>query len=335
MTNPLLDTSSLPRFDEIAPEHVVPAVEHLINRNRQQLDELLGNPKDAVFNDVVVPVEEMDHELNRVWSPVRHLQSVLGSKAWRDAYNDALPLLTDYGTELSQNARLQQAFAHVKTSFTGSSSDAARSVVDHALRDFHLAGVDLPDAEKSRFKTIMQELAAAQAAFEHNIQDASDAWILNIADDKELEGVPEHAVKRAADEAQKRQLEGWALTLDYPTYDAVMTHADNRELRRKLYRAWSTRASDQGESSEWDNSANIEKILALRHEAAGLVGFDNYADYSLATKMAASTDEVISFLRELASRARAAAEKELAELRDKSGAALEPCGKLQYVGLGF
>ena len=324
MTNPLLDTSSLPRFDEIAPEHVVPAVEHLINRNRQQLDELLDNPKDAVFNDVVVPVEEMGHELNRVWSPVRHLQSVLGSKAWRDAYNDALPLLTDYGTELSQNARLQQAFAHVKTSFTGSSSDAARSVVDHALRDFHLAGVDLPDAEKSRFKTIMQELAAAQAAFEHNIQDASDAWILNITDDKELEGVPEHAVKRAVDEAQKRQLEGWALTLDYPTYDAVMTHADNRELRRKLYRAWSTRASDQGESNGWDNSANIEKILALRHEAAGLVGFDNYADYSLATKMAASTDEVISFLRELASRARAAAEKELAELRDKSGAELEP-----------
>ena len=201
--------------------------------------------------------------MNRVWSPVRHLQSVLGSKAWRDAYNDALPLLTEYGTELSQNARLQQAFARVKTSLTRSSSDAARSVVDHALRDFHLAGVDLPDAEKSRFKAIMQELAATQAAFEHNIQDASDSWVRNITDHSELAGVPEHAVKRAADEAQKRQLEGWALTLDYPTYDAVMTHADNRELRRELYRAWSTRASDQGESGEWDNSANIEKILAL------------------------------------------------------------------------
>ena len=324
MTNPLLDTTSLPRFDDIAPEHVVPAVKHLISRNRRQLDELLGNTQDAAFDAVVIPVEEMDHELSRVWSPVRHLQSVLGSKAWRDAYNEALPLLTEYGTDLSQNTELQQAFTHVKASFADSTTESARSVVDHALRDFHLAGVDLPEAEKSRFKAIMQELAATQAAFEHNIQDASDAWLLHITDENELAGIPEQATRRAAEEAEKRGLDGWALTLDYPTYDAVMTHADNRELRQKLYRAWSTRASDQGEGDEWDNSSNIEKIMRLRHEAAGLVGFENYADYSLATKMAASTDQVISFLRELASRTRAAAERELDELRELAGIEIEP-----------
>ena len=324
MTNPLLDTSTLPRFDDIGPEHVVPAVEHLIDRNRRQLDELLGNAQDAGFEAVVVPVEEMDHELNRVWSPVRHLQSVLGSKAWRDAYNEALPLLTEYGTDLSQNAELQRAFAQVRASFADDVSASAKSVVDHALRDFHLAGVDLPEAEKSRFKAIMQKLAATQAAFEHNVQDAADAWLLHITDASELAGIPGQAVRRAADEARRRKLDGWALTLDYPTFDAVMTHADSRELRQKLYRAWSTRASDQGDDDRWDNSSNIDTILALRHEAAGLVGFDNYADYSLATKMAATTDEVVSFLRELASRTRTAAEKELAELRDLAGIELEP-----------
>jgi oligopeptidase A len=324
MTNPLLDTSSLPRFDDIAPQHVVPAIEQLIKRNRTRLDALLGSDQHAQFDSVVIPVEEMDHELSRVWSPVRHLQSVLGSKDWRDAYNAALPLLTEYGTDLSQNADLQRAFAKVKDSLDTDASAASRSLVDHALRDFHLAGVDLPDAEKARFKAIMQDLAATQASFEHNVQDASDAWTLHITDEKELTGVPEQAQKRAAEEANTRQLDGWVLTLDYPTYDAILTHAENRDLREQLYRAWSTRGSDQGSKADWDNSGNIEKITALRHEAACLVGFGSYAEYSLATKMAATTDQVIGFLRELASRTREAAEKELAELCALAGFNLEP-----------
>jgi oligopeptidase A len=264
----------------------------------------------------------MEHELARVWSPVSHLQGVLGSREWRDAYNASLPKLTEHGTEISQNARLQHAYAIVEQHLPVDVSRAQRSVVEQALRDFRLAGVDLPAAEKARFKDIMQQLAATQAAFEHNIQDAQDAWTLHINDESELAGLSQQAVARAAAEARKRDQQGWLLTLDYPTYDAVMRHADKRELREKLYHAWVTRASDKGDNSDWDNSAPIEKILSLRHEAAQLVGFGNYAEYSLATKMAESIDQVIGFLRELASRTRASAEKDVADLAKFAGIAL-------------
>ncbi len=324
MTNPLLDTSSLPRFGEIGPHHVLPAIEQLISKHRQQLDALLDEQLDPDFESLVVPLELMEHQLSRVWSPVIHLQSVLGSRDWRDAYNQALPLLTEHGTEISQNARLQRAYADVGATLTTDASESHRSAVDHALLDFHLAGVDLPDADKNRFKEIMQELAAAQASFEHKVQDASDAWSLHIVNADELAGVPKQAMDRAADHAAEKQLDGWLLLLNYPTYDAIMTHAHDRKLREKLYRAWATRGSDQGDNPEWDNSGNIDSILSLRHEAARLVGFGNYADYSLATKMADSTDQVLTFLRELAARSRGAAEKELSDLQEFAGMSLEP-----------
>ncbi|MDH3265346.1 MAG: M3 family metallopeptidase, partial [Gammaproteobacteria bacterium] len=187
-----------------------------------------------------------------------------------------------------------------------------------------LAGVSLAQADKARFKEIMQQLAATQAAFEHNVQDAQDAWQLHVDDEDDLRGLPPAALVRAAAEARKRDRQGWLLTLDHPTYDAVMRHADKRSLRETFYRAWVTRASDQGDNADWDNSQLIETILALRFEAAQLVGFKNYAEYSLATKMAKTSDEVIDFLRELATRSRAAAEKELAELSEFAGNALAP-----------
>lgn len=324
MTNPLLDTSSLPRFGEIGPHHVLPAIEQLISKHRQQLDALLDEQLDPDFESLVVPLELMEHQLSRVWSPVIHLQSVLGSRDWRDAYNQALPLLTEHGTEISQNARLQRAYADVGATLPTDASESHRSAVDHALLDFHLAGVDLPDADKNRFKEIMQDLAAAQASFEQRVQDASDAWSLHIVNADELAGVPKQAMDRAADHAAEKQLDGWLLLLNYPTYDAIMTHAHDRKLREKLYRAWATRGSDQGDNPEWDNSGNIDSILSLRHEAARLVGFGNYADYSLATKMADSTDQVLTFLRELAARSRGAAEKELSDLQEFAGMSLEP-----------
>jgi oligopeptidase A len=324
MTNPLLDTTSLPRFAEIEPEHVLPALQELIAAHRQKLDELLDNNPQPDFESLVAPIEDMEHELARTWSPVSHLQGVLGSTEWREAYNQALPLLTDYGTELSQNTRLQQAYAIVGSALSSDAGSARQSVVEHALRDFRLSGVDLPAADKTRFKAIMQELAATQADFEHKVQDASDAWVLHISEESELTGLPPQVVSRALAEARKRDRQGWLLTLDYPTYDAVMTHAENRGLREIMYHAWVTRASDQGAESRWDNSANLETILSLRHEAAQLVGFKNYAEYSLATKMAESTDEVISFLRELAARTRSAAKADLAELSELAGSALEP-----------
>ena len=324
MSNPLLDTSSLPRFDKINPGHVLPAIQQLISSHREQLNTLLAENPDPNFEYLVVPIELMEHELGRVWSPVTHLQSVLGSHDWREAFNQALPLLTEHGTEISQNVRLQRAYAGVCDSLAADACESHRSAVDHALRDFHLAGVDLPEADKDRFKEIMQELAATQASFEHKVQDAMDAWSLHIESADSLVGVPQQTLDRAADDAAEKQLSGWLLLLSYPTYDAIMTHAHDRRLRENMYRAWSTRGSDQGGSPEWDNSDNIEKILALRHEAANLVGFDNYAEYSLATKMANSNEEVLDFLRELAARSREAAEQELSELQEFAGMDLAP-----------
>ena len=324
MANPLLDTSALPRFGEISPSDVLPAIEQLISEHRKQLDALLEKNPEPDFESLVVPIELMEHELGRVWSPVTHLQSVLGSQEWREAYNKALPLLTEHGTEMLQNVRLQRAYADVGQALTAGANESRRSAVDHALRNFHLAGVDLPAADKNRFKDIMRELAAIQASFEHNVQDASDTWSLHITNVDELAGVPKQAIDFAAEDAKAKQFDGWLLSLNFPTYNAIMTHAHDRQLREKMYRAWATRGSDQGDSPEWDNSQNIASILSLRHEAANLVGFQSYADYSLATKMAGTTDEVLSFLQELSARSRTAAEQELSDLEDFAGMELAP-----------
>ena len=302
----------------------MPAIEKVIADHRARLDELLDTSSQPDIDSLVSPIEQMEHTLGRVWSPVRHLQSVLGSSEWREAYNEALPLLTEHSTEMSQNERLQRAYAEVGRSLPDEATEASRRAVEHALRDFHLAGVDLESEAKDRFKAIMQELAATQANFEHNVQDASDAWKLHLTDFDALAGLPQQAIARAAEDAAQKGLDGWLLSLDYPTYDAVMKHADNRGLRETLYRAWVTRGSDQVENEEWDNTHNIEKILALRHEAANLVGFPTYAHYSLATKMADSPEQVIRFLRELAAHSRSAAEQEYKALSALAGIELEP-----------
>ncbi len=323
MSNPLLDTSSLPRFDEIRPEHVLPAIRQVIADQRSELDRLLHNGVTPGIDSLVAPVEHMGQELGRIWSPVSHLQSVLGSRDWREAYKDALPLLTEFGTELSQNADLQRAYAEVERNLPEDATAESRRAIENALRDFHLAGVDLEKEAKDRFKAIMQELAEAQASFEHNVQDASDAWSLNITAEENLRGLPEALLDRAAEDARSSGLNGWVFSLNFPTYDAVMRQADSRDLREALYRAWVTRGSDQGHDPKWDNSEIIERILALRHEAANLVGFGNYSEYSLATKMADTPEQVIGFLRELSAHSREAAERELAELTEFAGMPLE------------
>ncbi len=323
MTNPLLDTSTLPRFDEIQPEHVLPAIRKIIADNRAQLEDLLASDSAHSIDELVAPVEHMEHTLGRVWSPVSHLQSVLGSRDWREAYKEALPLLTEYGTEISQNVALQRAYASVQENLAEDASEESRSAVEHALRNFHLAGVDLEEDVKDRFKAIMQELAEAQASFEHNVVDASDDWSLHITGEETVQGLPQSLLQRAADAAAEKELEGWLFSLDFPTYDAVMRQADSRDLREALYRGWVTRGSDQGRDPKWDNSEIIERILALRHEAANLVGFANYAEYSLATKMADTPQQVIEFLRELAAHSRESAENELAELTEFAGITLE------------
>jgi len=314
MNNPLLDTSALPRFGDIAPEDVLPALKKLISEHRGKLAALLDDPNPQDFETLVTPLEEMNHELSRVWSPVRHLQSVLETADWREAYNAALPLLTQHSTELSQNSELQKAFERVSESLPANADDAKRSLVDQALRDFRLAGVALADDKKTEFRELMQELATAQANFDQNVQDSTDSWHLHTENDADIAGLPAQNTERARRDAEEQGVDGWWLTLDVPTYQAVMTHAESRKLRHAFYQAWSTRASDQSVDASFDNSENIARILQLRHKAARLVGFDSYAEYSLATKMAAGTADVTEFLRELAARARATAEAEFAEI---------------------
>ena len=224
---------------------------------------------------------------------------------------------------MSQNVALQRAYAAVKKNLPSDASAESRSAVELALRNFHLAGVDLEDAAKDRFKAIMQELAEIQATFEHNVQDGSDAWTLHITGEETVKGLPASLLERAAEDARKDGLDGWLFSLDFPTYDAIMKQADSRDLREAMYRGWVTRGSELGKDARWDNSANIERILALRHEAANLVGFANYAEYSLATKMADSPAQVIAFLRELAAHSRESAERQLEELTAFAGIPLE------------
>ena len=316
MTNPLLDTSALPRFGDFAADDVLPALEKLISEHRGKLAALLEDPMPQDFETLVTPLEEMNHELGRVWSPVRHLQSVLDASDWRDAYNASLPLLTQHSTEISQNRDLQQAFERISDALPDDAPAAKRSLVDYALRDFRLAGVALPADKKTEFRELMQELATAQANFDQNVQDSTDSWHFHTEDEGVLAGLPPPIIVRARTDADEHGVSGWWLNLDGPTYQAVMTHADSRELRETFYTAWSTRASDQSEDTSFDNSENIRNILDLRHRAARLVGFDNFADYSLATKMAAEISEVIEFLKELASRTQATAEAELDEIAE-------------------
>lgn len=316
MSNPLLDLSGLPPFADIKPEHALSAVTGLIARHREKLEKLLADEAARDFESFVVPLEDMHHELSRAWSPIGHLQAVLEDPAWREAYNACLPVLTEHGTELAQNKAVQERFAAVREQLPAGAPGAMRTLLDHALRDFRLAGVALPATEKDEFRQAMQELAAVQAKFEQNLQDATDHWHFHTEDEAVLRGLPEPTLERARREAERHGENGWRLSLDLPTWQAVSTHADDRSLRERFYHAWSTRASDQGGFERWDNSENIEKILSLRHKLAKLVGFDSYAEYSLATKMAAKPADVIGFLDELAARTRESAIDELEAVQE-------------------
>ena len=322
MSNPLLDTSDLPRFDAIEPQHAVPALEELIAAHRQKLESLLDDTSARDFDSLIVPLESMSHELGRVWSPIGHLQSVLDDANWRDAYNAALPLMTEHGTELSQNKRLQEAYQQVADNLPSDATDEMRMLLEQELRDFRLAGVALPEDAKARFREIRQDIAALQASFDQNVQDATDHWHFHTENAADVAGLPASVLKRAEDEASAEGVDGWVFRLDYPNYHAIMTHCDARDVRSAFYRAWSTRASGEGGHPEWDNTGVIERILELRHEAAGIVGFDNYADYSLATKMAGTVDEVLDFLTELAERSRGAAEREFEAIQAMSDESL-------------
>jgi oligopeptidase A len=314
MENPLLAHEPLPPFARIRPEHVEPAVRELLAAGRARIGELatVGHP---TFADVVEPIEELHHRLSRTWSPVSHLNAVLNSEDLRASYNACLPLLSAYQTDLAQSEPLYRAYQAIVDEQGSSLGAVQRRVVEQALRDFRLAGVGLGEERKRRFKTVMLELTQLQAKFEENVLDATNAWTHHVTDAGDLRGLNEAIVSAAARRAKERGVSGWVLALDQPTYVAVVTDAESEPLRRAFYEAWTTRASDRGPNpGRWDNTPVMENILRLRHEAARLLDFPNYAQYALATRMARSVDQVLKFLEELAASARAAARKEFEEL---------------------
>jgi oligopeptidase A len=321
MENPLLELAArgeLPAFDRILPGHAEPAIDALLAQNRAAVAARLADPAPPDWENLVEPLEELGDRLARCWSAISHLWGVTDSEGWRAAYNACLPKITGYSLELSQSEPLYGAYeALSRREDFADESRARRKAVTDALRDFRLAGVALPPAQKDRFKLLALRLSEVQTTFEENLLDATRAWTLHLTDEARLAGMTASGKAQAAARARARELEGWLLTLDFPSYDAVITYADDRALRAQLYEAWATRASDQGpQAGAHDNSALIAEILQLRHEQARLLGFPSYAEYSLATKMAESPAAVERFLLDLGGRARKRAQHELDTLRE-------------------
>ena len=323
MNNPLLELDSLPAFGRIEARHARPALETVLAENRARLAELTAQPA-PTFASLVIPVEELSYRLSRVFSPLGHLNAVANSAELREAYNECVPLLTAYSTELGQNGALQAGYAYVLKHEGASLDPAQRKVVDNALRDFRLAGVDLGPADKARYCEVAQRLAQLATKFSENVLDAGRAYTRSVTDGAELAGLPANAVDRAAADAREANQPGWLFKLDQPTYMTVMASAESRQLRRDIYEAWVTRASELGPSAgQFDNNPLIADILPLRHEFARLVGFDNFADYALATRMAKSSKQVLTFLDDLARRCLPAARQEFSDLEEFAGRKLE------------
>ncbi len=319
MENPLLNERPLPQFLEIRPEHVEPAVREVLTENRARIERLASLPL-PTFATLVEPLEELQHRVARTWSPVSHLNAVLNSDALRSGYNACLPLLSAYQTDLAQSEPLFRAYRTIADQEGAALAPVQRQVIEHAMRDFRLAGVGLPAERKERFKTAMLELTQLQSKFEENVLDATTGWSRRVTDAAELRGLNDMLIEQARRRAYERGEAGWILNLDQPTYVAVVTDAESEGLRRDFYEAWMTRASDRGPAAgRWDNSAVIEEILRRRHDAARLLDFRDYAEYALATRMAHSVEEVLAFLRELSTAARPAALAEFAELEAFAG----------------
>ncbi len=323
MNNPLLELESLPAFGRIEAKHARPALETVLAENRLRMAELTAQAR-PTFASLVIPVEELSYRLSRVWSPMGHLNAVANSAEMREAYNECVPLLTAYSTELGQNAALQAAYAYVLEHEGSTLDPAQRKVVDNALRDFRLAGVDLGPKEKARYREIAQRLAQLATKFSENVLDAARAFTRSVTDGAELAGLPANTVDRAAADAREANQAGWLFKLDQPTYMTVMASAENSPLRRDIYEAWITRASELGPcAGRFDNNPIIAEILPLRHELARLVGFDNFADYALATRMARSSKQVLAFLDDLARRCLPAGRREFSDLEEFAGRKLE------------
>ncbi|MEM7027223.1 MAG: oligopeptidase A [Pseudomonadota bacterium] len=314
--NPLLNNEGLPKFKTIKAEHIESAIDQLLLSNRQRLKELLEKNETYSWDNLLQPLEDMDDKLSRAWSPVSHLHSVADSDELRKAYNACLPKLSDYSTEFGQNKELFSAYQSIKQSKEFNNlSLAQKKVIHNSLRDFHLSGIDLPAADQQRYREIQQQLSKLQTKFEENILDATQAWSKLVSDETELNGLPDSAKDLAKQNAQNNEQVGWLFNLEMPSYYPVMQYAENVEFRKEMYEAYVTRASEKGPNAgEWDNSQVMLDILSLRTEKATLLGYESYAHYSLATKMAENPQQVLEFLNDLADKSLSSAKAEFAEV---------------------
>ncbi|USQ13957.1 M3 family metallopeptidase [Legionella lytica] len=304
----------LPQFSHIDTERFKTHLEGMLKNHLEQVDLLIKNNHYYTWDNLMYPLEDLDDELERFWSPFSHLHSVMDSPVLRDCYDECLPLLSAYEAAMGQNHDLYMA---IKSIDTHALNAAQKKLIADSLLGFELSGVALEPQHKKRFEEIQTRLDELSNQFEHNILDASQAFTIHITDPQRVAGIPEHALNTARELAEEKGLDGYIFTLEAPSYQAVITHAEDRALREEIYQAYVTRASDQGPNAgKFDNTANMNEILALRHEQAKLLGFHNYAELSLATKMADSTTQVMDFMNDLVKRAHHQAEGELAALKD-------------------
>ena len=335
-TNPLLQAFDLPPYSAIRPEHVEPAVEQILADNRAAMSLLLEQQAaDPSWDGLVLALDELGARLGRAWSPVSHLNAVCNSAELRAAYEACLPKLSEYWTEIGQNQPLFQAYQALAESPAAAGFDVAqKTILEQALRDFRLSGIDLPAEQQKRYGEIQMKLSELASKFSNQLLDATQAWTKHVTDEAALDGLTDSAKAQMKQAAEAKGLDGWLISLEFPSYFAVMTYANDRALREELYAAYCTRASDQGPNAgQNDNGPVMQEILALRQELAKLLGFGNYAELSLASKMAETTDQVLHFLRDLGTRGKPFAEQDLRELQ--AFASEQGCSELQSWDVGY
>lgn len=307
---------SLPVFSAIKSADIQSAVEQLITESKDFIEQLVTSDS-LTYETLVVALEEQDDKLNRLWSPISHMNSVVSSDELREAHDACLPLLSDYGTWVGQHNGLYNAFAALAKSNTFDELTTAQQTnVTNTIRDFTLSGVALSDDKKAQYAKVQSRLSELASQFSNNVLDATMGWTKHVTDEKDLAGLPDSALAAASQTAERKSLEGWLFTLDIPSYLPVMMYCENADLRKEMYTAFSTRASDQGpDAGKYDNSEIIQESLTLRQQVAEILDFNSYADRSLATKMADSPQQVIEFLEDLAKRSKPQAIQDLADVR--------------------
>lgn len=309
-------TQNLPHFSNIKIDQIETDLSHILQENNQQIEKILNQTSHFNWDNLIHRLENINDSLHNYWSPINHLHSVLNSEPLRKVYHACIPKLSDYDTKLHHNEKLFQAIASIANSNEFSKLDfAQKKLIEHSVRDFKLSGIDLPPDKKEQFAKLSKELAELTTKFEDNVLDATQGWTKHILDESELSGIPAHAVQAAKQTAEKQKKEGFIFNLEAPSYIAVMKYADSAKFREEMYFAYTTRASDQGPNAgRWDNSQIMVEILNRRLELAKLLGFKNYAAYSLATKMVKEPQQVLDFLQELATASLARAKQEFKEL---------------------